>query len=270
MPDHPNFTIDHVTSADGTRIGYRTIGSGRPLVVVPGSLSDGEEFEPLAHELASEFALVIVDPRGRPLSDPIGDGYSLDRAVEDYQAVLAAVGEPAILFGHSYGAAVSLHVALAAAGLRGVIVYEPPLPLTGPVAARKDEYARLIDEGDIDEALAFGFLNFVGGTPEQLAEFRVTPAWQGMLGIVPSWLPELRTIDSMPLGVERFAAISAPLLGIRGGQSAPHLRESTEAVVGVVPDATLIDVPHVEHSGHLSDPAAIAAVVREWSAQLGR
>lgn len=61
-----------------------------------------------------------------------------------------------------------------------------------------------------------------------------------------------------------------PVLCITGGQSPAHLRSSTEAVASACPQATLVEIDHVEHSGHLEDPMTIAAAIRDWAVRLPR
>jgi pimeloyl-ACP methyl ester carboxylesterase len=58
--------MPHVTSADGTSIGYdRLSDAGPTLVLVGGGLDDGTENRPLGEHLAGTFAVVDYRRRGR-------------------------------------------------------------------------------------------------------------------------------------------------------------------------------------------------------------
>lgn len=262
-------TVHTVTSPAGGRIGYRKLGEGPAIVIIHGSLDEGSQWLPVAELLASDFTLYLVDSRGRGLSDDFPDDYGPGTIVDDHRAVLAAAGDGAVLFGHSYGAtAVLLTAAAGAPELAGVIAYEPPLPLDGPVAG--DElriYEETLRSGDPDGALARGFLTLVGGSPDDLAMLRETPVWAEMVAIAPTWIPELRLIDGLPESTEPFTAIRVPLLALRGGRSGERLRANTARIAEAVPLGELIEIPHIEHSGHLTDPADIAEAVRSWYAR---
>jgi pimeloyl-ACP methyl ester carboxylesterase len=111
-------TSQHVrfcTSQDGTRIAFATSGSGPPLVRAAHWLShlDHERHCPLwgpwALLLARRHALVRYDGRGCGLSDRDAADFSLDRCVEDLEAVVETckIGRFA-LFGATIGAITAL------------------------------------------------------------------------------------------------------------------------------------------------------------------
>ena len=72
-----------VTSKDGTRIGYESMGSGPAIILVDGALcyrGSGPAL-PLAHELKDRFTVTVYDRRGRGES---GDAqpYAVEREIE--------------------------------------------------------------------------------------------------------------------------------------------------------------------------------------------
>ena len=79
-----------VRSADGTPIGYRSLGSGPGLVVVGGALRSGQDYVELARHVAPHATVHLMDRRGRGSSGPQGVGYSLATEIEDLLAVQAA------------------------------------------------------------------------------------------------------------------------------------------------------------------------------------
>jgi pimeloyl-ACP methyl ester carboxylesterase len=118
--------IGSVTSADGTRIGYRRFGAGPGLVLVHGSMSSGAHHTELAKLLADSFTVYVPDRRGRGLSGPYGGREPLAEEDEDLSAVLAA-SAAANLWGLSSGAIIALHAARTTPGIAKVALYEPPL-----------------------------------------------------------------------------------------------------------------------------------------------
>lgn len=114
-----------VRSADGTRIGYATVGAGPPLVIAHGAWARAAAWWDVAEALADDHTCLVMDRRARGGS---GDGadYSFDREIEDIAAVLGAAGPDAALLGHSSGAIYALEVALRV-GVSRLVLYEPPL-----------------------------------------------------------------------------------------------------------------------------------------------
>src|SRR2546423_12796807 len=69
----PPYTTSSVPSADGTTIGYRQIGSGPGLLLLPGGMLASQHYMRLATALASAFIVYVVDRRGgRPRGAPRG------------------------------------------------------------------------------------------------------------------------------------------------------------------------------------------------------
>jgi hypothetical protein len=117
--------MSQVTSRDGTSIAYEQLGSGPALILVGGGLDDGSENAPLALELAENFAVCNYARRGRGDS---GDTmpYSLEREIDDIEALVAAAGGTAHLYGVSSGGALVLEAAAAGTAVDKLAVYDVP------------------------------------------------------------------------------------------------------------------------------------------------
>jgi pimeloyl-ACP methyl ester carboxylesterase len=119
----------HVKSADGTAIAYWSSGTGPPLVLVHGAMSDHQRWR-ITPWLEPYHTVHAVDRRGRGGS---GDGpdWSLEREVEDVIAVIEAVaaesGLPVDLLGHSLGGVLALRAAGRTDRVRRLVVYEAPV-----------------------------------------------------------------------------------------------------------------------------------------------
>jgi len=125
----PPYTKGSVVSKDGTTIGYRQLGEGSGVILVHGGMKTSQDFMKLAVALSSAFTVYAVDRRGRGRSGPHGDEFSVDKEVEDLQALIAKTGADRI-FGLSTGALVVLRTARTSA-LERVALYEPPLSIDG-------------------------------------------------------------------------------------------------------------------------------------------
>ena len=107
--------IRYCHSADGTRIAYATAGSGSTLVKAANWLHhlefdwESPVWRHVFEELASNHRLVRYDGRGMGLSQWDVTDFSLERQVEDLEAVVEAAGlERFALFGLSQGCAKSV------------------------------------------------------------------------------------------------------------------------------------------------------------------
>jgi hypothetical protein len=87
-----SYTKSFVASADGTRIGYRQLGSGPGVVLLHGGVNASQHLMRLGSALAEMFTIGIPGRRGRGVSGPIGSDYSLRAEDEDLAALLEQTG----------------------------------------------------------------------------------------------------------------------------------------------------------------------------------
>ena len=99
------------TSADGTTIGYDSVGEGPPVILVAGATQHRavDQTTPELARLVAERGHTVInyDRRGRGES---GDTppYAPEREYEDLEAVIAAEGGEAHVFGMSSGAVLAV------------------------------------------------------------------------------------------------------------------------------------------------------------------
>jgi pimeloyl-ACP methyl ester carboxylesterase len=106
--------MNSIQTTDGVRICFEEVGTGPPLVLLPGINVDHTVWAPAVARLQDEFRVIAIDLRGHGASDkPAGD-YSYSRLAADVGAVLAElkVEEEIVLAGWSFGGAVALRYAL--------------------------------------------------------------------------------------------------------------------------------------------------------------
>ncbi|GEM_PF-5564477 len=105
------FTLNH----HSTHIGYSITGSGEPLLVCPVSWGvDGHRWKTL-DELAKDFTLIRVNPRGTEMSGAVNDKneYGIPTLVEDIESLRLHLGiERWNVMGQSAGGWTSLEYTL--------------------------------------------------------------------------------------------------------------------------------------------------------------
>jgi pimeloyl-ACP methyl ester carboxylesterase len=278
-----DYRTGSVESADGTDIGYRELGSGPSIIVVHGGMQAAQSFMGLGRALAPDYTVCLPDRRGRGASGPHGAEFGIGREVEDMQALVAATGATRI-FGLSSGALVSLRTAFATPALTRVALYEPPLSVNGSVPI--DWSARLERElaaGKIIPALITALRGTQTGPGfTRIPRFLLTPALT--LGLraqqsaadgdipIPDLVPtmpfDLKLVRDMADTVTDYAAITARVLLLGGSKSPAYLHTALDALSSVLPNASRITFPDLDHSGpdDNGNPARVAAALREFYA----
>ncbi|MFI9173648.1 alpha/beta fold hydrolase [Streptomyces lincolnensis] len=250
----------HVTSADGTAIAVTVTGQGRPLVVSPGALCTAQDWQLLADVLAPHMSTYAVDRRGHGASGDSPD-FSIEREQEDIAAVLELAGPDAILLGHSYGGLVTLGLALGQPPA-GFILYEPPVPLHGPVGgAALAPFEEAVQKGDLDLALVLGLRNFLKLPEEAIEAFRREPVWSVRASMTPTWAREVRAMDAFGDDLERFARLETPTLLVVGELSPPWLTDTSRRLMRSLPNGSVVEIPGQAHDAYLTDPAAMAEAI---------
>lgn len=89
--------MQYATAADGVRIAFGTAGSGPVIVRIPSlpfthSQLDWERDDPFYNQLAANWTIVQIDPRGVGLSDRDVTDLSIDARALDIEAVLDRLG----------------------------------------------------------------------------------------------------------------------------------------------------------------------------------
>jgi pimeloyl-ACP methyl ester carboxylesterase len=122
---------------NGTRLHYLRAGNGpRAIVLSHGNSHCGGVWAPLVEALAGDqFTVVALDLRGHGWSEKTEAGYDWGSLRDDLVGVVRALDFQDVFYvGHSRGGGVTLLAAAAAPErARGVVVYEPTVPVqVGP------------------------------------------------------------------------------------------------------------------------------------------
>jgi pimeloyl-ACP methyl ester carboxylesterase len=261
--------ISHVRSIDGTRIGYRTSGTGRPLVLVHGATADSTAMSLLTPLLEPHFTVHTVDRRGRGHSGDAPD-YDIGLEFADVAAVVDEVarasGRTVCLYGHSYGAVCALGAALLTPNVEQLFLYEPGF---GAVLSPRPEVLNRLDDlvaaGDDDAALEHFYRHVVGMSAEDVAAMRCQPSWAARLATVPTVPRELRSVAGLEFDPAPYREFDIPSVLLLGDRSTPGQKSVVATVHAALPQSTVVPLPGQAHAAQITAPHLVAnALIRHF------
>jgi pimeloyl-ACP methyl ester carboxylesterase len=267
MMNDTTSTLNHVNSKDGTRIAFDRLGDGPPVVLICGGSTDRQSNTGLAAVLASDFTVYNFDRRGRGDS---GDNppYAIQHEIEDIEAVIAAAGGSAGLYGTSSGAALALEATAAGAPVTKLALWEPPYILdenARPPSATEQvaAYEKMIGEGRRGDAAEY-FMTKVVRLPAEFAAYARTQPWWASQEALAHTLPYDATImGDYSLPVQSAAAVKVPTIVITGTASFPFMHETAEALAKALPKG---ETRSLEGQEHDVDPNVIGVVLKQFFA----
>ena len=255
--------MERITAPSGATVSYDTYGTGPPLVLVHGGFSDHQtnwqEVKPL---LEGRFSVYAVARRGRGDSSAT-QGHSLDDEAADVAAVLRQVGEPAFLLGHSYGAQCALGAAaLHPAGVRKLVLYEPPFPhlVTSERLARLEAIA---EREDWDDLVQTFMLDWLQVPPDEVSEIRATPFWALWTADAKASLNDMRALTNHRFDAARYRSLGMPVLLLIGTES-PRDLYVTDALAAVLPNARIVALEGQAHEGMTTAPAQFVDAISDF------
>jgi pimeloyl-ACP methyl ester carboxylesterase len=103
--------------------------NGAPVVLLHGVSSRWQPFRPILPVLAEKYQVYALDLRGHGRSSHTPGAYNLDDFTRDvYQFLIHQIQAPAVIYGHSLGALVSINLAAQQPQMvRALILGDPPL-----------------------------------------------------------------------------------------------------------------------------------------------
>lgn len=267
------FSAYQVTSLDGTTIGYRQIGNGPALVIMHGGARASHHYSRLAKALSDFYTVCIPDRRGRGLSGPAGDDYSIQKELEDVSVVLRQTGAR-LLFGHSGGGFFALETALKLP-IDKLAVYEPAVSINGSLPL---EWLPKLEQALKRNDPAMAMVLLIKGL--QLHWISKLPTWllypvfrlairggegREMAELLPTATWEAREILRADLAYDRYQHISAQTLLLCGARSPAYLRNVLPILAKTIPHARFIELPGLDHNApdqHV--PEEVAAQLKHF------
>ncbi len=264
-----------LTSKDGTRVSFLTVGSGPALIVVPGALSIAADYSAFARALAEHFTVHTIERRGRGLSGPQGDDYSMAKELDDLLALQSATGAR-FLVGHSFGGLVALEAARRNEDLTKIAVYEPGVSIEHSIpTAWMPAYEKNIADGKELDA----FVEFTIGLGPDRA--RNTPRWlmkpllrlmlgadrrTRMFGLLAENLREHREVARLDSSYQNYREVTASVLLMYGARSNSRwVTLEMERLAEVLPRSQTKEFSGLDHFGiDRKAPQAVARTVSDF------
>lgn len=265
MTSRMDMQVEKVISTDGTAIAYERTGHGPPLVLVHGTGRDGSYWAPSLSGLAQHATVHAIDRRGRRGSDDT-DRYDINREVEDILAVIGAVGEPAHLLGHSYGAIVSLEAALRTNRLQSLILYEPPFSVgtDGVPPNLGDKLEATMATGDREAVLITFLQEGPRYPPDVIAAQRARPDWPDRIAFAHTLPRETQAVQRYVFNPDRVAGLRLPTLLLLGGESPPFFQQAIKALQRTLPENELVVLNGQHHNAIEAAPALFTEAVNRF------
>jgi len=261
--------MESARSKDGTTIAFDRSGEGPPVVLIGGALNDRAAAVELSAALAPRHTVIAFDRRGRGDSADTPP-YSVDREVEDIEAMIVAAGGRAHVFGHSSGAVLALETARALPDrVMSLALYEPPFivdesrpPVPADHVVRLE---RLVSAGRRGDAVEYFLTTGPRVPPEVVAEIRGKPSWPSLESVAHTLAYDGTimgdTMGGSPDPLRRWASVEAPSLVMDGGASPGWQRNAVQALVAVLPGARLRTL---EGQGHGPDSEVLAPALEAF------
>ena len=268
MP-HPPQQIRFCTSRDGTRIAYATCGEGPPLLWIGHWIRhlefdwDNPIWRPWLELLTRRHTLIRYDWRGCGLSDRNGVKFSMEKYIEDCEAVAGAAGlKSFILFAMAGGTTTAVpyavrhrervsHLVLYGSQTRGRLARD----LTQKQIDEAETTLKVIELGWPNETPAYGqfftALHTPDATTEQLRAYndllRLTTSPDNTIKLLRAlWQADVREIAPQ---------ICCPTLVLHARREAIIPFEEGRLLASLIPDARFVPLDSRNHVLLDTEPA---------------
>jgi pimeloyl-ACP methyl ester carboxylesterase len=257
-----------VTSKDGTRIAYDKLGKGPAVILVGGALVTRSSESELAQLLAPYFTVYNFDRRGRGDSTDTKP-YSVEREIEDIEALINEADGSAYVYGISSGACLALEaVATLGDKVKKLAIYEAPYHEAKAAAEEWKEFRSKLDELTTadrrNDAVAL-HMKVVGASDEAIAAMKASPMWPGMEALAPTLIYDTAVVgEDRSIPAERAAKVKATTLVMDGGASLetmPFMRPTAEKLATLIPNAQRRTI---EGQGHDVSSRVLAPILVEF------
>ncbi len=251
-------------SRDGTTIAYEVTGGGPPLVYVTGAICH-RTFRPVrqgASVFSQSFQVLSYDRRGRGDSTDTAP-WSLDREVEDLEALIDTIGGRVFLYGHSSGAVLALHAAQRLAPkVEAVVLYDASWVADEADAARYSQVCAgvnaLLDERRGGAAIK-RFLVGIGMPRLFAALLPFTPGWRRLVALAPTLRYDM-SLTGAPPPLDVAAMVRVPTHVMVGERSPEELHRVADALGATIPGATRETLAGQDHM--VSEEVLLPSLVR--------
>ena len=266
--DWPNREHSRFVAAGGVRWHVQVAGSGPVVLLLHGTGAATHSWRDVLPVLAGRFTVVAPDLPGHGFTSALTSP-TLPAMAAAVAALTAALGvDPALVVGHSAGAALALKLSLAApvpvVAFNGAL-----LPFPGMAAAIFPTLARLLFVNPVVPALfawqarspgaverllgSTGSTLDARGTELYARLFRRADHVAGALAMMANW-------DLAALAAD-YPKLTSPLRLVVGERDTTVPPQVSRDVAGRVPGAEVVALPALGHLAHEEDPAGAVRLI---------
>ncbi len=253
-----------IITVEGMSFAYVDLGSGPPVILIHGSISDYREWSTQMEALAKHHRVIAYSRRYHwPNSPPGNDAdATVPRQAEDLAAIIELLGlAPASIVGHSYGGTVALFLALQHPELVRMLVLIEPSVRSVLVNTPESEGVEKEGQAVRDEMKQA----FASGDAERVVRTYLARVAPGEFDNAP---PKTRkiyranvaafrldfTAPRPTLTCEDIQRIAAPALVLTGGRSPMGLQQMAEGVAHCLKGGNILKLPQATHHMQLDHP----------------
>jgi esterase len=243
------------------------------VLLLHGGNQSSHSWDLVSLHLSDRFHVYVLDQRGHGDTEWSRElDYSMEAMAADVRAFVADQGiDRPIIFGHSMGGRVTMHVALDDPALpRALVLVDvgPELSVQGTKVIG-DFIVHNVEFDDLEVFLD----NVVRYDRFRSREHIARTVKYNLLvradGKYVSKVDHRRMGGSMrDISLEDVGAIGCPVLLVRGEQSDVLLADAAERFVEALPDARLVTVPSVGHNVHGGNTPGFLSAVAPFLDQL--
>lgn len=266
----------HGVSANGISFAYIERGSGSPVVLVHGSVSDYREWSGQIRILARHYHVIAYSRRYHWPNLPAGNDpdASTETQADDLAAIIKAMGiGPAHIVGHSFGGAVALNLALRHPELvRTLVLAEPAVSslltstpenddVTKESQAIRAEMTKAFATGDAERIVRTYAEHVAPGDFDKAA----SEVRQMLLANVSAFQLDF-TSRRTPLTCDDAKRVTVPVLILFGDRSPLGLQRIAAAAARCIDGARLVKIRQATHWLQHDQPRAFNDAVLEFLA----
>lgn len=267
-----------VLAVAGGVVSYEDYGSGPVVLLIHGSPGNSKVWARVGEHLSGRCRVIAPDLPGYGKTTPQAPNAVPDNAhaAALLEGLIEVVGVPAVLAGHSYGAAVALAVALRGKVSPGALVFFETvalriLPLAGETRAYESAKAVFDDyiasfEGGNDRAFQtiidfwFGPGAF-NAMPESVQAYLLKETRSNIHDVQATFREEYT--------VAGLSRLLMPVLAVYGSRSPEVTRKMAQAFARQTPKGAAFCLEKANHALHTTHAEAVARIIGDLATGSG-
>ncbi len=274
MSNINKFIRSNITSKDGTIIGYQSVGEGPGVIILHGVLSTSEDLTKFALELSDSFTVHIIDRRGRGMSGPQGESYSIEKECEDLEAVQTATSSTYV-FGHSFGGFLALEAAKRNISFDKMALYEPGVSINNSISM---DWVHAFEKAMIKKDYLGAFTCF---SRSHVKALQLMPLWLAKIvmrkamseeflnkvkTLLPTIVNEHREEHIQDSTYNNYSVIKSKVLLLSGEKSEKWAHQAVKVLESTITGSKLTNLPDLDHLAPDNNysPQKVAENVKEF------